>query len=375
MPDAQADRPDAPDHPDATDLDAALARVRERATGHDRRGSWPGDDLADLAAAGAARAAVPVEFGGDGASGREVALLTERIAAASLAVALVASQRDSAADFLAASDNGALRADLLPRLASGGAFATIGIAQLTTSRQGGPPALRATPDGDGGRGGGYVLDGTVPWSTGADHADFIVVGAALGDGRQVLAALPTDLPGVSPDAPFPLAAMSASHTGAVRLDAVRLSPRHLLAGPAANVLASRAERRAAGRAAGQESAPLGQSYLATGHARAALDLISAHDSPAARSAHAALSDQLAATRARLLNFPPDGEDPEAGPRLRAECAELSLRAANVAVALYKGSALSLDHPAQRLAREAMFLLVWSCPNPVIEHTVRALTRE
>ena len=339
-------------------LDDALARVRDRATANDRRAAWPADDLADLAVAGAARLSVPAEFGGTGATGREVALLTERVAAASLAVALVASQRDSAAKFVAASDNDDLKADLLPRLAAGDAFATIGIAQLTTSRQGGPPALVATPGDDG----GYVLDGVVPWSTGADHAEAVVIGAALPDGRQLLAALPADLPGVTAEPPFPLAALSASHTGAVRLDGVRLSPRHLLAGPMPNVLAARRD----------DSAPLNQSYLATGHARGALDLIAAHDSPTAREAHTMLSDQLAATRDRLLTFDPADAAPNAGPRLRAECAALSLRAANAAVALYKGGGLSLDHPAQRLAREAMFLLVWSCPTPVIDETVRAL---
>jgi hypothetical protein len=31
------------------------------------------------------------------------------------------------------------------------------------------------------------------------------------------------------------------------------------------------------------------------------------------------------------------------------------------------------HPAQRLAREALFLLVWSCPDPVIDCTVELLS--
>jgi len=52
--------------------------------------------------------------------------------------------------------------------------------------------------------------------------------------------------------------------------------------------------------------------------------------------------------------------------------ELALRITQSAVAIYKGTALLADHPAQRLAREAMFLLVWSCPNPVIDCTVGLL---
>jgi alkylation response protein AidB-like acyl-CoA dehydrogenase len=58
--------------------------------------------------------------------------------------------------------------------------------------------------------------------------------------------------------------------------------------------------------------------------------------------------------------------------LRGRINDLAVRATHAAVALYKGTALLLDHPAQRLAREAMFLLVWSCPNPVIDCTVDLL---
>jgi alkylation response protein AidB-like acyl-CoA dehydrogenase len=63
----------------------------------------------------------------------------------------------------------------------------------------------------------------------------------------------------------------------------------------------------------------------------------------------------------------------ANARLRGVCNDLALRVTHAAVALYKGAALLKDHPAQRLAREAMFLLVWSCPNPVIDCTVDLLS--
>jgi hypothetical protein len=46
-------------------------------------------------------------------------------------------------------------------------FVTVGIAQLTTSRQGGAPAL-VYRDGR--------LDGEIPWATGAAKARYIVAG-------------------------------------------------------------------------------------------------------------------------------------------------------------------------------------------------------
>ena len=60
--------------------------------------------------------------------------------------------------------------------------------------------------------------------------------------------------------------------------------------------------------------------------------------------------------------------------IRGACNELALRITHAAVALYKGTGLLADHPAQRLAREAMFLLVWSCPDPVIDCTVDLLSK-
>jgi alkylation response protein AidB-like acyl-CoA dehydrogenase len=110
-----------------------------------------------------------------------------------------------------------------------------------------------------------------------------------------------------------------------------------------------------------------------GLCRSALDLIAAHDSDRARLTHQKLCTQLDALRERVLRFceslSPSAEE---GPRLRGECNELATRITHAAVALYKGSALLTDHPAQRLAREAMFLLVWSCPDPVIDCTVELL---
>ena len=66
---------------------------------------------------------------------------------------------------------------------------------------------------------------------------------------------------------------------------------------------------------------------------------------------------------------------DAAPETRGKCNDLALLIGHAAVALYKGTGLLADHPAQRLAREAMFLLVWSCPNPVIDCTVDLLTQD
>src|SRR5438552_24588 len=84
------------------------------------------------------------------------------------------SQCDSACRRLRDSKNEALCQQLLPSLAAGTTFATVGLSQLTTSRQHLGPSLRISLDGDR-----LQLDGTIPWVTGVIEADHIVVGGVL----------------------------------------------------------------------------------------------------------------------------------------------------------------------------------------------------
>jgi alkylation response protein AidB-like acyl-CoA dehydrogenase len=343
---------------ESTDLTELLRGIRSRAGPFDQNGQWPAQDLDVLSHAGAMRWAIPAEFGGEDLSGIELHFRYEAVASASLATALVLTQRDSAVGMISASQNAALREELLPSLARNTIFATVGIAQLTTSRQQGEPALVASKVA-----GGYRINGVIPWSSGADRSAYVIAGAAVGP-LQILFSLPTNREGVTVESPLPLVALSASHTGAIRCDDVLIDDHLLLAGPAENVLAGR-----------KKSLPIGQSFLALGLARGALDLIAEHDSALARSTQSRFEDQLRALRADVLNFcdPTHSSPPEDGPRLRGACNELALRIAHSSVALYKGTGLLAGHPAQRHAREALFLLVWSCPNPVIDCTVDLLS--
>jgi alkylation response protein AidB-like acyl-CoA dehydrogenase len=343
-------------------LDDVLPRVLARADAYDQTGDFPAEDLAELAAAGAMRWAVPVAFDGEGLDLREHHLRYERIAAASLSTALLLTQRDAAVWLIEAAEDAPLRGELLRQLAHHEIFATVGIAQLTTSRQGGYPALRAHAEDDG-----YVLDGLVPWATGPAHAQIVVVGAALQDGRQVLLALPTDAEGVTISPPLRLAALQSSHTTSIRCDGVKIGRHGVLGGPAEQVLSAL-----------RKVLPLSQAYLATGLCRAALDLIARHDAEARRAPAQRFEAQLARLREEILSLSQPGREQEASsaaPRVRAACSDLAIRATHAAVTLYKGAALLASHPAQRLAREAMFLLVWSSPNPVIDRTVELLSMD
>ena len=89
-----------------------------------------------------------------------------------LTTTFILTQRTGACQRIAASENTMLKQRLLPELASGQAFATLGISHLTTSRRHvGQPILRAEVSGND-----FFLNGFSPWVTGANHADVIVTG-------------------------------------------------------------------------------------------------------------------------------------------------------------------------------------------------------
>jgi alkylation response protein AidB-like acyl-CoA dehydrogenase len=216
---------------------------------------------------------------------------------------------------------------------------------------------------------GFVLDGVMPWVTGADHADHLVTGAVLEDGRQVLLALPTDTPGVEVKAPMDLAALSGSRTAEVTCSRVSVDRHWLLAGPVGNVFKSGGR----GGTGGLET-----SCLALGLAGAAIDRL--HEEATARPELGVLAQKLEAGRVRLreeMHRLADGgaASPVAPLELRAKANALVLRATQAALTACKGTGFVHPHPAQRWARQALFFLVWSCPRPAAEATLDYLIGE
>jgi hypothetical protein len=61
----------------------------------------------------------------------------------------------------------------------------------------------------------------------------------------------------------------------------------------------------------------------------------------------------------------DGETVCTTENLRARANSLVLRAAQAVLAAAKGTGYVVGHPAGRWCREALFFLVWSCPQPVL----------
>jgi hypothetical protein len=63
------------------------------------------------------------------------------------------------------------------------------------------------------------------------------------------------------------------------------------------------------------------------------------------------------------------------PSLRAEAASLVLRSTQAALTASKGSGFVHPHPCQRWARQALFVLVWSCPRPAAEAILECFAPE
>ena len=212
----------------------ALAALADRA---DAELDWPAASWEQIHAAGVPSWSVPAEFGGLALEGSARLRGYEQLAAACLTTTFILSQRDAAVRRILSHGQPEIKTALLPRLARDEIFLTVGLSQLTTSRQHQAPALSAEPRGDG-----YLLEGVIPWVTGAARADALLVGATLADGLQVLMLLPRDRAGVEVEAPMELCALRGSQTTQVRCHAVRIERADVLAGPSPRVA-----RRGGGR--------------------------------------------------------------------------------------------------------------------------------
>jgi len=340
----------SPDHPALTQLQQQLADLAPQLESAD---AWPEQQLKLCAQYGVFEWFLPKTFGGQEWSEEDIVRGYLKLSAACLTTTFVITQRMGACKRIAICENESLQQAWLPALIAGDKFATVGISHLTTSRRHLAKPVLAAEESDQ----GFVLSGYSPWVTGAPFADLVVTGATLPDQRQVLLALPTDTPGVTIGPSADLVGLSASRTGAVQLDQVRVDQSMLLAGPIENVI---------GQGAGAKTGGLQTSTLAIGLADAAIDFLEEEagkranlGSPAQamRAEHSALqSDLLSAAR----------EEPTcSNEALRTRANSLSLRAAQAALTAAKGAGYIITHPAGRWCREALFFLVWSCPQPVL----------
>jgi butyryl-CoA dehydrogenase len=330
-----------------------LRTLGDLAEGADSETVFPDASWQVLEQAGVLAWSIPVDRGGDGWDVHEQLHGHEALAGACLTTTFLLSQREGAVRRLCDCANKNLRQILLPGLAAGKTFATLGLSQLTTSRQHQSPAVKARHVG-----GEWIFSGVIPWVTGAERADHLLAGAITEDGRQVLAILPRGLPGLTVGPPLALMALRGSMTAEVRCDNVRVGEEWLLAEPEYHVLAS-----GRGGAGGLET-----SCLALGLAGAAIDYLRTQAEKRAEltDAYENLETARQTLRKDLHGLADASKSPGAFGKLRSQANRLVLGATQAALTAAKGMGFVRPHPAQRWARQALFFLVWSCPRPTAE---------
>jgi alkylation response protein AidB-like acyl-CoA dehydrogenase len=295
----------------------------------------PAGHLDLLAAEGFYGMTGPAEYGGLGLDGQAAWQVLEVLASGCLSTAFVLLQHVGVVRAVAASASGELREEWLAPLCAGRRRAGLALAGTLP----GPPRLLARRVD-----GGYVLNGRSPWVTGwglidtlhaaaRDEDDNIVWG--LLDARDTLALAAE---------PLRMVAVMAARTVEVTF-----TGQFLPAGRVTGVLPF-------AQWAGRDAAGLRMNgSLALGVAARCCAL----------TGPGPLDEEMAAARARM-----DDADAQAMPAARAAACELAVRAAAALVVAQGSSAILTGQHAQRLAREALFLLVFGS-RPAIKQALAA----
>lgn len=286
----------------------------------------PRDLLDALARAGLYGLIGPRHLGGLGVEETATTLrVIELLAGGCLTTTFVWLQHVGTLRALIDAPPGQLRDRWLGPLCRGEVRSGVAFAAL---RRPGPAALGARADGEG----GWVLDGEAPWVTGWGLVDVLRVAARTEDGNLVWALLDAVDASTLQVRRLRLAAVGASATVTLAF-AGHSAPadRVILVQPYEEW---RARDRQALRANGA---------LALGVAARCIEMLG--DGALDRDLDLQRESLLAATTDTL-------------PRVRAQASRLALRAATRLVTATGGRALLVDHHAQRLGREALFLLVF-----------------
>lgn len=326
----------------ADDVVAIAARIAEEillptAIETDRSELVPQKNLDVLADAGLYGLFGPTELGGWAADLPTGGAVVEAIASGCLNTALVWLQHHGIVGTLLMSEP-PVRDTLLGDLVAGRRRSGI----VFTGAMPGSP-LVATPTGDG----GWILDGRAPWVSGWGRVDTLLT-AAGGPGDTVVSVIIDQLDGVGITAErHPLATLDASGTVELLFDRVEVAADHVV---------GVRERRPG--ATGTLALRLNGS-LALGVIRRCCALIG--PSP--------LDRELEAARTAL-----DEADADELPAARVQAAALATKATATLLVHTGSRSIESDNHAQRLAREAMFLLVFAT-GPEIRSGLRSLGDE
>ncbi|GAA1933546.1 acyl-CoA dehydrogenase family protein [Streptomyces sodiiphilus] len=214
----------------------AVARrcLAPRAAVHDRTGTFPAENIADLHRAGFLGLLVPEEYGGAGADLTAWALVVAEFAEACGSTALIYAMHSGAARLLAADTSGASEAErILREVVTEGRLLSWGFSEPGTGGNILAPQLRAEAGGES-----VTLRGTKAFCTAAGHADYYVINAHSGRAEfrrsQTIAVLPADLSGLTVKETWDAMGMRANSANTLALDC-EIPTGNCLGGPGGGV--------------------------------------------------------------------------------------------------------------------------------------------
>ena len=304
----------------------------------------PLSHLRAIADAGLLGLAAPADTGGAGATAGVFREVTELLAGADASTWFVQAQHHGVVRMLVGNPSPA--ADrYLPRLARGELLAGFAFSHLRRY-----PDRPVTASRDAG---GWRLDGVAPWYTGWGLNDVAFLSGMTDEGDVVFGAVPaTEGAGVSVKTRLRTSALDAAQTVVLALDAVFVADADVaLRQPHAGWLAGDAVVANANPAIFGVAHSAVQLLYETGTAR---------DEPATINAAAVFAERVADVRTRCYALADDVAPDQAVDErlaLRAEALEVLVAVTSALVASGAGPAMSSSAPAQRKAREALFLLV------------------
>ncbi|MFI1507700.1 acyl-CoA dehydrogenase family protein [Streptomyces sp. NPDC020597] len=298
------------------------------------QGEVPRGHLTEIGRSGLLGVNAPREYGGAEAPASVVRETTEILAGACCSTWFVQAQHHTPVQALAGSESPE-RERLLPRLAGGELLAGVAYAQLRAYPR---TPVRATRER-----GGWRFDGTVPWYTGWGLNDVMLLAGVTEAGEALFAFTEArEQPGLRASAPLRLAALTAARTVSLELDGLWF-PAEAVVVRTAHESWSAADRRKT----------VNTNPAVFGVARAALALLDEETAAPLRS-------RLDATRSEAYALA-DGAAPDEclGERLalRTQAFAVLQTATTAAVVAGGGRSMLLTNRAQRLAREALFLMV------------------
>ena len=302
------------------------------------RAEVPASHLDAIRRSGLLGVSAPEAYGGAGAPDAVAREVQEILAGACCSTWFVQTQHHTPVRMLAKSEL-PVRERLLRPLATGELLAGIAYAHVRAFPR---VVVRATAERDGWR-----FDGTVPWYTGWGLNDVMLL-AGITDSDEIVFAFADarEQPGLRASAPMRLAALTAARTVSLELDGLWL--------PESSVLLRTPQEKFAlldiPRSTNTSPAVFGVAY-------AALRVVAENGEPETAEALRARVDEVRRRAYALADHPVPHEHVEERLALRTRAYDLMRAATTAAVVSGGGRTMDLRNPAQRLAREGMFLLI------------------